>query len=278
MQTRHSVTSHATASAPRSTTHSSGWVPYLRTAAVACAVLGMLGCATQNGGNTSSDKTTSNAASNSTATATTSDNTQNTSDAKQQLPVTPCATSKGALYISVDEQSDWYGKIKATGLGSPQSVLQAMVEESQCFTVVPTAQPNAYTLAPTASINQEAASPISIGIGGTIGNFIGIGLRTALRSTEARSTLTLTPPQTQLATGNAVQTATGSSSKTDLGLFTGVSGSAGAVSINGISVGGYLSSKEGKLVTAAFVDAYNKLVAPTTVDSVDNTKDDDAAS
>lgn len=137
------------------------------------------------------------------------------------------------------------------------------MKESGCYTIATSntnntanTDTNTHTLAPTAQLNKEAPSPFTIGFG-SWGRHVGIGIQTRLRSTKAFATLAITPPADS---GTPALTATGEASKTNLGFFTGVSGHSGAVSVNTTPVGGYLKTREGKLVTAAFINAYNKLV------------------
>jgi len=73
-----------------------------------------------------------------------------------------------------------------------------------------------------------------------------------LRTSEASTTLTLVDNRS----GVQLAAAEGSSSKTDFGAWGGVFGSSAAGGL-----GGYTNTAEGKILAAAFADAYNRLVS-----------------
>lgn len=189
-----------------------------------------------------------------------------------------CTQPHGSLRVMVDTNANWYQTLTANTLDSPKAVLETIVKQSGCYTIASAAIPPTHTLAPTAKLDKETPSPFTIGFG-SWGRHIGIGVQTRLRSTKASTTLAIMPtakPATPIATdahasitaegkdnsnaNNTVLTATGEADKTNLGFFTGASGHSGAVSVHTAPTGGYLKTREGKLVTTAFIDAFNQLV------------------
>lgn len=213
------------------------------------------GCATQSG-NRSAQDTPSPVS------------TANTSDSICRQ-VDSCTRTHGTIMVSTDDSSNWYRALKADGLHSPGAVLEEIVRHSGCYAIASATTTQTHSLVPTARLDKEAPSPFTIGFG-SWGRHVGIGVQTRLRSTRAAATLAVIP--VVVAAENTASrhvshidtvtlTATGEASRTNFGLFAGASerpdrtdtGTTGGCS-------NYLKSREGRLVTAAFVDAYNQLV------------------
>jgi len=111
-----------------------------------------------------------------------------------------------------------------------------------------------YALSPEIVFSADNAG----GIGGVLGGLIGGGRGRAiaavgggLQTREASAMLTLVDNRS----GVQVAASEGSASKTDLNLFGGLFGGGG-----GAGLGGYTNTPQGKVITAAFMDAYNQMV------------------
>jgi hypothetical protein len=111
-----------------------------------------------------------------------------------------------------------------------------------------------YGLSPEVVFSTDNAS----GIGGVLGGLIGGGRGRAvaavgggLQTRQASALLTLVDNRS----GVQVAASEGSASKSDLNLFGGIAGgSAGA------GLGGYTNTPQGKVISAAFMDAFNQMV------------------
>ena len=111
-----------------------------------------------------------------------------------------------------------------------------------------------YGLTPEVIFNNNNAG----GVGGAIGGLFGGGrgqllgaLGGGLQTKEASTMLTLVDNRS----GVQVSASEGSASKTDMNLFGGLFGGSG-----GGAAGGYSNTAQGKVISAAFMDAYNQMV------------------
>ena len=110
-----------------------------------------------------------------------------------------------------------------------------------------------YSLNPMISFSQQDAGGLGTALSllpygmGALGSLAG-----NLKFREAATTLTLVDNRS----GLQLAAAEGSGSKTDFDLLARISGSRA-----GGNLGGYTNTAEGKLLAAAFADAYNRLVA-----------------
>jgi len=111
-----------------------------------------------------------------------------------------------------------------------------------------------YALSPEIVFSADNAG----GIGGVLGGLIGGGSGRAvaaigggLQTREASAMLTLVDNRS----GVQVAASEGSASKTDLNLFGGLFGGRA-----GAGLGGYTNTPQGKVITAAFMDAFNQMV------------------
>jgi hypothetical protein len=190
-----------------------------------------------------------------------------------------CGESLGTLAVTEDRSAGWYGYLSQYKLGSTIPVLRMIVQQSNCFVVVDRAGgiDNAmrerslarsgearagsnfgkgqvvaadYTMSPSITFSEKGTG----GIGGLLSAF---GARTAgtiaggLKSNEASTTLLVVDNRSAVQLASAV----GSASNFDFdfagGIFT--SGSSG-------QLGAYGNTPEGKVLVAAFMDAYNQVV------------------
>jgi curli biogenesis system outer membrane secretion channel CsgG len=178
--------------------------------------------------------------------------------------------------------------LSSVGLQSPIPLLRLMMAQSGCFQVVDrgaalgnisTEQQLAqsgmlqagsttargrmvtvqYLLTPNVIFSNNNSGGMSAGaaLGGLLGpaGAIAGGLAGSMRFSEAQTALFLTDAQTGVQTG----VAEGSAKATDFGGGAGLMGFGGGIAGLG-GIGGYGNTAEGKLIAAAFLDAYNKLV------------------
>ena len=194
-----------------------------------------------------------------------------------------CSKTLGVVRIDEDTGSEWY-HYYAGRLGSTAPVISAMVMESNCFIVVErgtgergisseTSRARGdearesgtrgkgqqmvadYLLKPEIVMNKKGDSGSSIGgfgrlLPGALGNVIGGG-RVNLTSNEAATVMTLV----DIRSTARLVSAQGHSENKDFN-FSGLG--FGRYGVGGGSA--YSNTDEGKMITAAFVDSYNKLV------------------
>ncbi len=243
--------------------HGRWWILVMLAAAFALA--GCAGTAPTLGG---SQTTATGAAAGATA-----------SDASSQLE--RCDESLGTLAVVEDQGSPWFGQLRGYKLGSTVPVLRMMVQQSNCFVVVERGRAMGgmmqeraleksgemragsgfgkgqmvaadYTMSPSITFSQKNTG----GAGGALGGFGIIG-RTAgavaggLKANEASTTLIMTDNRS----GVQLAASEGSAKNFDFNVLGGMFG--GGV---GGGAGAYSNTPEGKVLTAAFMDSYNKLV------------------
>src|SRR5262249_48489612 len=188
----------------------------------------------------------------------------------------------GTLAVVEDQSSPWYYALtREYKLTSTVPLIRLLVQQSNCFVVVDRGRAFGqmqteralnqagelrqesnfgprqvvaadYSLNPMISFSQKDAGGLGSALSllpygaGVLGSLAG-----NLQFREAATTLTLVDNRS----GIQLVAAEGSSSKTDFGAWAGIFGS-GA----GGGLGGYTNTAEGKLLVAAFADAYNRLV------------------
>ena len=194
-----------------------------------------------------------------------------------------CNESLGTVAVVEDQGASWYGYMYQNyKLGSTVPVLRMMIQQSNCFVVVERGramnnmmQERAldssgelrqgssfqkgqmvaadYTMSPSITFSQKGTS----GIGGALGGLLGSKGRVfgavagGLKSNEASTTLLMVDNRS----GVQLAAAEGSAQNWDFNLAGGALGSTA-----GGGLGGYTNTPEGKILTAAFMDSYNKLV------------------
>jgi len=196
-----------------------------------------------------------------------------------------CSESLGTLAIIEDVSADWYRAfINDYRLGPTTPVLRLLVQQSNCFVVVERgramdnmARERAlgaagelrqesnfgkgqmvsadYSMTPSITFNNRNAGGIGGAlslvpiIGGLAGTVAG-----SMNAKEASTMLSLIDNRS----GVQISIAEGSARNMDFGAIGGIFGSSG-----GGSLGGYTKTAEGKVIVAAFTDAYNNLVCAT---------------
>ncbi len=190
-----------------------------------------------------------------------------------------CDESLGTLAVVEDQSAPWYGQLSQYKLGSTIPVLRMMVQQSNCFVVVERGramnnmmQERAleqsgemregssfgkgqlvaadYTMSPSITFSQKGTSGLGGAIGGLFGRVAG-AVAGGLKSNEASTTLIMIDNRS----GVQLAAAEGSAKNYDFNLVGGMF--CGGV---GGGAGGYTNTPEGKILTAAFMDSYNKLV------------------
>jgi hypothetical protein len=208
-----------------------------------------------------------------------------------------CDKPMGAMAV-VEPQSEYMMALSRYNLGSPISLIRMMIQQSNCFIVVERGQGlrNMEQERALAGAGQTRAGS-NIGGGQMVaadfimtpqvvfqeGNAGGVGGAAAgrkaaivaggLKFKEAQTTLLVSDSRS----GVQVVAAEGSTRKADLHLGAGFFGGGG-----GASAGGYGNTNEGKIVAAAFMDNYNKVVTtvrndPSLVRNVGTLKQEAAA-
>ncbi|MEQ1868975.1 MAG: SH3 domain-containing protein [Vicinamibacterales bacterium] len=189
-----------------------------------------------------------------------------------------CGKPMGAMAV-VEPQSEYMMALGRYNLSSPVSLIRMMIQQSNCFIVVERGQglrnmqqerdlagggqmrsganigggqmvPADFIMTPAVVFSEGNAG----GIGGALGAFGGrkagiIG--GGLKFKEAQTSMLVTDARS----GVQVAAAEGSTKKADMKLGGGLFGGGG-----GVAAGGYGNTNEGKIIAAAFMDNYNKVV------------------
>jgi hypothetical protein len=111
-----------------------------------------------------------------------------------------------------------------------------------------------YGLTPEVTFSEDNAGGFGAALGGILGGRGGgalAGVAASSKTREASAMLTLVDNRS----GVQVSSSTGNASNTDWGGFGTLFGGAA-----GAGIGGYSNTSQGKVVSAAFVDAYNQMV------------------
>jgi hypothetical protein len=192
-----------------------------------------------------------------------------------------CDKPMGAMAV-VEPQSEYMMALSRYNLQSPVSLIRMMIQQSNCFIVVERGQglrnmeqeraltgagqtragsnmgggqmvAADYIMTPQVVFSEGNAG----GVGGAVGGILGRrspvagAIAGGLKFKEAQTTLLVADSRS----GVQVAAAEGSTRKADMrlgaGLFGGGVGAAG---------GGYGNTNEGKIIAAAFMDNYNKIV------------------
>ena len=196
-----------------------------------------------------------------------------------------CAAPLGTVSLVENQSAGWYTILRNEYRLPPTSnLLRLLIQQSNCFIVVErgAAGMNAmnrerammdsgemrggsnfgkgqmvasdYGLSPEIVFSNNNAGGMSGALGGLIGGGTGRMLGAIggnMNTKEASAMLTLVDNRS----GVQVSASEGSASKTDFGAFGGLFGGSGA---GGAS--GYSNTAQGKVLTAAFMDAYNQMV------------------
>ena len=196
-----------------------------------------------------------------------------------------CASPLGTVSLIENQSAGWYTILRNEyRLPPTANLLRLLVQQSNCFVVVErgAACMNAmgrerdlmasgemrqgsnfgrgqmvasdYGLSPEIVFSNSNAGGMGGGLGGLVGGrYSGVlaAVGGNLQTKEASALLTLIDNRS----GVQVAASEGSASKTDFGAFGSVFGSGGAGGL-----GGYTNTAQGKVISAAFMDAFNQMV------------------
>lgn len=186
-----------------------------------------------------------------------------------------CDRPFGTVALVENQEAPWFLTLREYKLGSTVPVLRLLVQQSNCFIVVDRGRAlnnmamerqfqqagelrdNSnfgkgqmvaadYSITPEIIFDQKGTQQIGAAIGGVVGLIAG-----SIRKNEASTVLLLTDNRS----GVQVAASEGSSSNTDFALG-GVVGLGGV----GAGLGGYGNTPQGKVIVAAFVNAYNQMI------------------
>lgn len=189
-----------------------------------------------------------------------------------------CAKPMGAVAV-VEPQSQMLVALRRYQLQSPVGLIRLMIQQSNCFLVVErgagmqnlmqerqlAASGQArqdsnmgggqmvaadFVLTPSVVFSENNAGGIGAAAGGLLGGKVG-AVAGGLKFKEAQTSMLVADSRS----GIQVAAAEGSTKKADLrlgGVFLGGGG--------GVGAGGYGNTNEGKIIAAAFMDNYNKIV------------------
>ncbi|MFA6179181.1 MAG: CsgG/HfaB family protein [Candidatus Methylopumilus sp.] len=216
---------------------------------------------------------------------TTSSSSAGESSSGENTQLEKCSESMGTVSLVENQSAGWYGTL--TGqykLPPTASLLKLYIQQSNCFVVVERSAAGLramsrereleqvgelrkgskfgkgqvvssdYAITPEVvfSDNDTGGMGASLGglIGGNAGRVLGsVGGNTKTREASALLSLVDNRSSVQIAASE------GSASKTDWGGFGSVFGGRG-----GAGLSGYSNTPQGKVVAAAFMDAYNQMV------------------
>lgn len=189
---------------------------------------------------------------------------------KDELPqVAKCEESLGSIAVTDGDAQGWI----QFGLGSPRALIAALVSESGCFTMHDPAsgQPANFLMSAIAGSKEEVDQTVGAvktaaaeglvrsgalgrmggGAFGALGMLGGLGGK---KKTVAAGLRILSP-----ATGMTIAHGSGESSKSAI-TFGNAGGWGWGNSLGGAATG-YTTSKDGQLLTSAFIRAFNAVIA-----------------
>jgi hypothetical protein len=189
-----------------------------------------------------------------------------------------CDKPMGAMAV-VEPQSEHMMALSRYNLQSPVSLIRLMIQQSNCFLVVERGQglrnmeqeraltaggqtragsnmgggqmvAADFILTPGVVFSEGNAGGVGGAAAGLLGRKVG-ALAGGLKFKEAQTSMLVADSRS----GVQVAAAEGSTKKADMRLGAGLFGGGG-----GAAVGGYGNTNEGKIIAAAFMDNYNKVV------------------
>lgn len=196
-----------------------------------------------------------------------------------------CDSPLGTVSLVENETAGWYTILRNEyRLPPTANLLRLLVQQSNCFVVVERSAAGMramnrerelmssgqsrqgsnfgggqmvasdYGMSPEIIFSEGNTGGGVAALGGLLGGGRGAALASiggSMKTREASTMLTLVDNRS----GVQVSASEGSASKTDMNLFGGIGGWAGAGGL-----GGYQNTPQGKVITAAFMDAYNQMV------------------
>jgi len=196
-----------------------------------------------------------------------------------------CASPLGTVSLVENQSAGWYSVLRNEyKLPPTANLLRLMIQQSNCFVVVERSAAGMramsrerelmasgesrggsnfgkgqvvssdYALSPEVIFSNDKAGGMGGSLGGLIGGSSGRMLAAvggSVTTKEASAMLTLVDNRSSV----QIAASEGSASKMDFGGFGSLFGANG-----GGSLGGYANTSQGKVITAAFMDAYNQMV------------------
>ena len=189
-----------------------------------------------------------------------------------------CDRPMGAMAV-VEPQSEYMMALSRYNLQSPVSLIRMMIQQSNCFIVVERGQglrnmeqeralagggqtragsnmgggqmvAADFIMTPAVVFSEGNAGGVGGAVGGLLGRK-GALVAGGLKFKEAQTSMLIADARS----GVQVAAAEGSTRKADMRLGAGLFGGGG-----GVAAGGYGNTNEGKIIAAAFMDNYNKVV------------------
>jgi curli biogenesis system outer membrane secretion channel CsgG len=190
-----------------------------------------------------------------------------------------CTESLGTLAVDEDQRAGWFLAYQSYRLGPTTPLLRTMIQQSNCFVIVERgrslnnvmrerslersgeSRPGSnfgpglmvsadYTMSPSVQFSAKGTEGLGLGGFGRVGNVLST-VGGSVRANEASTTLLVIDNRSSV----QLIAAQGSAKNFDIGGMTGLFGS----SLGG-SAGAYSNTPEGRIVAAAFLDAYNQTV------------------
>ena len=195
-----------------------------------------------------------------------------------------CAEPLGTVSLVENQNAGWYTILRNEyRLPPTANLLRLLVQQSNCFVVVERGQAGMramsrerelmqsgemrsgsnfgkgqmvasdYGLSPEIIFSEDNPGGAVAGLAGLFGSrgrAVG-AIAGSAKTREAAAMLTLVDNRS----GVQVSSSQGSASKTDLSIFGGLGGGGAAGGL-----GGYTNTPQGKVISAAFIDAYNQMV------------------
>ena len=202
------------------------------------------------------------------------------STANKNSQLESCSEPLGTVSVFEDQRASWwYGyRSRYQNLGSTIPVIRLMIQQSNCFVIVERGKAFKaldqernlarsgesregssfqkgqivaadYTISPEIQFTQKGTGGIGGLLGGRLGS-VGSVVAGGLKKNETSTTLLLVDNRSSV----QLSASTGYAKNFDFGLGAGFFR-------NGVAAGGaYSNTPEGKLISAAFADAYNQMV------------------
>ncbi|HKJ95613.1 MAG TPA: CsgG/HfaB family protein [Gammaproteobacteria bacterium] len=193
-----------------------------------------------------------------------------------------CDQSLGTVAVDEDQSASWWDTYysRYPKLGSTTPVLRMLIQQSNCFVVVERGKSMNnmmkerqlqqsgelregsnfkkgqmvsadYTMSPSIQFSKKGTGGLGAAVGGLFGSLAG-GVAGGLKSNEAATTLLLIDNRS----GVQISSAVGNAKNFDFNFFGGAFGGG-----MGGGASGFTDTPEGKVLTAAFADSYNQMVA-----------------
>lgn len=196
-----------------------------------------------------------------------------------------CTEPLGTISLVEDQGSEWYGLVtQQYKLPPTANLLRLVIQQSNCFVVVDRSRAGMqamnrerqlmaggdaragsnfgkgqmvasdFGLTPEVQFSADNTGGMAASLGGLVGGLGGalLGAAGSIKTREANVLLTLVDNRS----GVQIAAAEGSAKKTDFGAALGGLFGSGL----GGGLGGYSNTPQGKVIAAAFMDAYNQTV------------------